>query len=76
MAKSMGTVSTIESGQTITFSLAVGPVRQACRLQTTFRTQNQAFSYLHRHRTEFEHIARARLARGELEDGVVQLVML
>ncbi|MDI4236865.1 hypothetical protein AAFX91_15215 [Bradyrhizobium sp. 31Argb] len=72
----MGTVSTIESGQTITFSLAVGPVRQACRLQTTFRTQNQAFSYLHRHRTEFEHIARARLARGELEDGVVQLVML
>nr|WP_028164043.1 hypothetical protein [Bradyrhizobium elkanii] len=72
----MGTVSTTESGQTITFSLAVGPVRQACRLRTTFRTQNQALSYLHRHRTEFEHIARARLARGELEDGVVQLVML
>jgi hypothetical protein len=76
MAKSMRTAPTTESGQTITFSLAVGPVRQACRLQTTFRTQNQALSYLHRHRTEFEHIARTRLARGELEDGVVQLVML
>nr|WP_246756945.1 hypothetical protein [Bradyrhizobium neotropicale] len=72
----MGTVSTTEPGQSIIFSLAVGPVRQACRLQTTFRTQNQALSYLHRHRTEFEHIARARLARGELEDGVVQLAML
>jgi hypothetical protein len=77
MVKSMRTVpTTTESGQTITFSVAVGPIRQACRLQTTFRTQNQALSYLHRNRTEFETIARARLARGEIEDGVVELVMI
>lgn len=63
-------------GQSITFVLALGTVRQMCRLQTTFRTQNQASSYLHKHRTEFERIARERVARGEVDDGVVQLTML
>jgi hypothetical protein len=62
--------------QAITFVLAIGSVRQVCRLQTTFRTQNQAFSYFHKHRTEFEQVARTRLARGEVEDGVVELTML
>jgi hypothetical protein len=47
-----------------------------CRLTTTFRTDKQAFSYLHKNRTEFEHMARARLASGELEDGIVILSML
>jgi hypothetical protein len=47
-----------------------------CRLTTTFRTDKQAFSYLHKNRTEFEHIARARLASGDLEDGIVILSML
>ncbi|MEY9456551.1 hypothetical protein ABIG07_005499 [Bradyrhizobium ottawaense] len=47
-----------------------------CRLATTFQTQKQAFSYLQKHRTEFERIARTRLASGELEDGVVLLSML
>ena len=64
------------TGQPITFVLAIGSIRQVCRLQTTFRTQNQAFSYFHKHRTEFERAARARLARGEVEDGVVELAML
>jgi len=64
------------AGQAINFVLAIGSVRQVCRLQTTFRTQNQAFSYFHRHRTEFERVARARLARGEVEDGVIELTML
>ncbi|HZV04958.1 MAG TPA: hypothetical protein VE999_07740 [Gemmataceae bacterium] len=64
------------NGQAITFVLAIGSVRQLCRLQTTFRTQNQAFSYFHRHRTEFERVARARLARGEVENGVIELTML
>ena len=63
-------------GQAITFVLAIGAVRQTCRLQTTFRTQNQAFSYFHKHRNAFERIARARLARGEIEDGVIELTML
>jgi hypothetical protein len=65
-----------DGGGTITFSLALGASRQMCRLVTTFQTDNQALSYLHKHRTEFEHIARARLALGELEDGIVVLSML
>lgn len=63
-------------GQSITFVLAIGAARQTCRLQTTFPTQNQAFSYLHRHRTEFERVARERFSRSEIEDGVINLTML
>jgi hypothetical protein len=63
-------------GRAITFVLAIGAIRQICRLQTTFQTQNQAFSYFHKHRTAFERVARDRLSRGELDDGVVQLSML
>ena len=65
-----------DEGQIITFVLAIGSVRQVCRLETTFQTQNQALSYLHKHRTAFEHLARASLARGEVKDGVVHLTML
>ncbi|WP_354139926.1 hypothetical protein [Bradyrhizobium sp. LB11.1] len=61
---------------TITFFLAFGANRQLCRLATNFNTQKQAFSYLQKHRTEFERLARARLASGELEDGIVVLSML
>lgn len=63
-------------GQSITFLLAIGAVRQVCRLQTSFKTANQASSYLHKHRTELEHAARERFARGELEDGIVNLTMI
>jgi hypothetical protein len=78
MPKSVRIVSETgpEEGQIITFVLAIGSVRQVCRLETTFRTQNQAFSYLHKHRTAFENLARASLARGEVKDGVVHLTML
>ena len=62
-------------GQTITFVLAIGTVRQICRLETPFQTQNQAFSYLRKYRTEYERVARERLARGEIDDGVVNLTM-
>jgi hypothetical protein len=65
-----------EKGQAISFVLAIGSVRQVCRLQTTFRTQTQAFSYLHKHRSSFERVARERLALGKIEDGVIQLTML
>jgi hypothetical protein len=63
-------------GQAISFVLAIGSVRQVCRLQTTLQTRNQAFSYFHKHRTAFERVAREKLALGELEDGVIQLAML
>jgi len=62
-------------GQSISFVLAIGSIRQACSLKTTFNTQSQALSYLHKHRTAFEHAARTQFARGELEDGVIQLKM-
>ena len=63
-------------GQAVNFVLAIGSVRQACRVRTTFRTKDEALSYFHKRRTEFERIARASLARGEIEDGVVELAML
>ncbi len=66
----------IGRNQSVTFVLAIGSVRQVCRLRTTFSTQNQALSYLQKHRTALEHAARARLARGEIEDGIVELKML
>jgi hypothetical protein len=65
-----------DAGGTITFFLALGAGRQMCRLATTYQTQKQAFSYLQKHRTEFERIARTRLASGEFEDGIVVLSML
>ena len=61
---------------TITFFVAFGANRQACQLATTFSTQKQAFSYLQKHRTEFERMARSRLASGEIENGIVVLSML
>ena len=63
-------------GHAVTFVLAIGPVRQVCRLSTTFRTQKLAFNYLHKYRREFELAARTRLARGEIADGVIHLTML
>ena len=65
-----------DGGGTITFLLALGAGRQMCRLATTYQTQKQAFSYLQKHRTEFERVARTALASGELEDGIVVLSML
>ena len=78
MPKSIRIVPEAETakGQTISFVLAIGSVRQVCRLQTTFRTQNQAFNYFHKHRNAFERIARERLALGEIENGVIELTML
>jgi hypothetical protein len=63
-------------GQSVTFVLAIGSNRQTCRLKTTFNTQRQAFSYLQKHRTQLELIARTQFAQGEIEDGVIQLKML
>ncbi|WP_157450130.1 hypothetical protein [Bradyrhizobium sp. ARR65] len=78
MPKTVRIVPEVKSrdGQAITFVLAIGTVRQMCRLETTFRTQNQALSYLHKHRREFERAARERFARGEIHDGIIHLTML
>ena len=65
-----------DEGQTISFVLAIGSVRQACRLKTTFPSQNQAFSYFHKHRNAFERVAREKLAIGEIEGGEIQLTMI
>jgi hypothetical protein len=64
-----------DKGQTIGFVLAIGSVRQVCRLRTTFQTQNQAFSYFHKHRNPFERVAREKLALGEIDDGEIHLTM-
>ncbi len=64
------------NGHSVTFVLAIGAVRQMCRLQTTFATQNQAFNYLHKHRKQFERLARERFALGQIEDGLIKLTML
>jgi hypothetical protein len=64
------------NGHSVTFVLAIGTVRQMCRLQTTFATQKQAFNYLHRHRKQFERLARERYALGQTEDGLIKLTML
>lgn len=62
--------------RSVTFVLAIGSTRQTCRLTTNFSTQNQALSYLHRHRIDLEHVARTQFARGEIEDGVIELTMV
>ena len=63
-------------GHSVTFVLAIGTVRQTCRLQTTFATQNQAFNYLHKHRKQFERLARERFSLGQIEGGLIKLTML
>jgi hypothetical protein len=62
--------------QSVTFVLAVGSNRQACRLRTSFVTQGQALSYLQKHRTALEVAARALFNAGKIEDGIVHLKML
>src|SRR5215470_13185663 len=50
MPKSIRIVPETEQGkgQAVSFVLAIGPVRQMCRLQTTFRTKNEAFNYFYK----------------------------
>lgn len=64
------------SSRSVTFVVAIGSTRQTCRLTTNFTTQDQALNYLHKHRIDFEHVARMQFSRGEIENGVVELTML
>ena len=63
-------------GRSVTFVLAIGSIRQTCRLTTTFITENQALGYLHKHRLQLELVARTAFERGEIEDGVIRLKMV
>jgi hypothetical protein len=63
-------------GQTITFALALGSSRQLCRLKTAFRYQNQAFRYLHKHRTTFEQVARRNGTSGAKPAPLFQQVII
>ena len=76
MAKGIRIRPETDKAGSVTFVVAIGSIRQACRLTTNFITQNQALSYLHKHRIELELVARTRFARGEIEDGVIQLTMV
>jgi hypothetical protein len=66
----------IESGQTVFFQIANGNSRQACSVKTKFPTQQQASRYLRQNWNKIEQMARDCLAKGSLEDGRVNLVMV
>jgi hypothetical protein len=62
--------------QTVLFEIANGNARQACSLKTKFLTQNQASRYLRQNWNRIEQMARDCLARGCVEDGRINLVMI
>jgi hypothetical protein len=70
------TATPIESGQTVFFQIANGNSRQACSVKTKFPTQQQASRYLRQNWSKIEQMARDCLAKGSLEDGRVNLVMV
>lgn len=77
MAKRIRIAPETDKGKSkVTFVLAIGSIRQTCRLTTNFITQSQALSYLHKHRLQLELAARTQFAQGEIDDGVVELTML
>jgi hypothetical protein len=61
---------------TVLFEIANGNARQACSLQTKFRTQHQASRYLRQNWNRIEQMARDSLARKCFEDGHINLVMI
>ena len=78
MAKPIRIAPETDKGKrrSVTFVLAIGSIRQTCQLTTNFITQNQASSYLRKHRLQLELVARTQFAQGEIEDGVIQLKMV
>jgi hypothetical protein len=78
MSKSMSVSQATRAvgGQTIFFQIANGNGRQACSLRTTFPTQQQAFRYLRQNWNKIERTARDCLAKGSLEEGRINLVMM
>jgi hypothetical protein len=66
----------VEADQTIFFQIANGNGRQACSLKTKFPTQQQASRYLRQNWNRIEQMARDCLAKGSLEEGRINLVMI
>jgi len=66
----------MESGQTIFFQIANGNRRHACSVKTKFPTQQQAYRYLRQNWNKIEQMARDCLAKGSLEEGRINLVMV
>ena len=65
-----------EGEQTVFFQIANGNARQACSLKTKFPTQQQASRYLRQNWNKIELMARECLAKGSLEEGRINLVMI
>jgi len=65
-----------EGNQTVFFQIANGNSRQACSVKTKFSTQQQASRYLRQNWNKIEQIARDSLARGLVEEGCINLVMI
>jgi hypothetical protein len=63
-------------GETVYFQIANGNGRQACSVKTKFSTQQQASRYLRQNWNKIEQMARDCLAKGLLEEGRINLVMV
>jgi hypothetical protein len=66
----------LEGNQTVFFQIANGNGRQACSVKTKFPTQQQASRYLRQNWNKIEQMARDSLARGLIEEGRINLVMI
>ena len=67
---------TLKGNQTVFFQIASGNRRQACSVKTKFLTQQQASRYLRQNWTKIEQMARDCLAKGSLEEGRINLIMV
>jgi hypothetical protein len=77
MRKTLPTNAEIREGnQTVFFQIANGNSRQACSVKTKFSTQQEASRYLRQNWNKIEQMARDCLARGLLEEGRIDLVMI
>jgi hypothetical protein len=66
----------LEGNQTVFFQIENGNGRQACSVKTKFPTQQQASRYLRQNWNKIEQMARDSLARGLIEEGRINLVMI
>jgi len=64
-----------EGPQSVSFQIAHGNRRYACRLQTEFPTQVQARKYLMTNWSQVEKMAREYLESGTHNGGEIKLVM-
>jgi hypothetical protein len=68
--------ATMDEPQSVSFQIANGNMRQACIVQTTCSTQEQAKKYFLMNWPTIERMARDAVAAGDIEDGQIKLVMI